>query len=118
MTQSKRGFWQSMDPWLIEFIGRGGRLENVLYNEPLDAIDRSTTGDWIRTAIEVLKTAHSNDALPQGAVDPAQSSLRAAVFTVLEGFTLPHDVRKILETAYYSTPSPPSIPVMLYKSTA
>jgi hypothetical protein len=27
--------------------------------------------------------------------------LRDAVFTVLEGFTLPVDVRKILETAYY-----------------
>jgi hypothetical protein len=26
------------------------------------------------------------------------------VFTVLEGFTLPHDVRKILEAAYYTTP--------------
>jgi hypothetical protein len=30
-------------------------------------------------------------------------SLEEAVFTVLEGFTLPHDVRKILETAYYRT---------------
>jgi hypothetical protein len=36
---------------------------------------------------------------------PAQEpeSLRDAVFTVLEGFTLPHDVRKILEAAYYTT---------------
>jgi hypothetical protein len=30
--------------------------------------------------------------------------LQAAVFTVLDGFTLPHDVRKILESAYYTTP--------------
>lgn len=29
-------------------------------------------------------------------------SLRKAVFTVLEGFTLPEDARKILESAYYS----------------
>jgi hypothetical protein len=37
---------------------------------------------------------------------PAQEpdSLRDAVFTVLEGFTLPQDVRKILEAAYYTTP--------------
>ncbi|CAB4125572.1 hypothetical protein UFOVP58_172 [uncultured Caudovirales phage] len=28
-------------------------------------------------------------------------NLRLSVFTVLEGWTLPHDVRKILETAYY-----------------
>ena len=36
---------------------------------------------------------------------PAQEpeSLRDAVFTVLEGFTLPHDVRKMLEAAYYTT---------------
>ncbi len=35
-------------------------------------------------------------------------SLKEAVFLVLEGFTLPHDVRKILETAYYTTP--PTVP--------
>lgn len=32
------------------------------------------------------------------------TGLSAAVFTVLEGFTLPPDVRKILECAYYSAP--------------
>jgi hypothetical protein len=32
-------------------------------------------------------------------------SLKDAVFTVLEGFTLPHDVRKILESAYYNPPA-------------
>ena len=32
--------------------------------------------------------------------------LRDAVFTVIEGFTLPNDVRKILETAYYNTTPP------------
>jgi hypothetical protein len=37
-------------------------------------------------------------------VEPVAQSLKDAVFTVLEGFTLPHDVRKILETAYYTTP--------------
>jgi hypothetical protein len=31
-------------------------------------------------------------------------TLSKAVFTVLEGFTLPHDARKILETAYYAQP--------------
>ena len=29
-------------------------------------------------------------------------TLKDAVFTVLEGFTLPHEVRKILEKAYYN----------------
>jgi hypothetical protein len=28
-------------------------------------------------------------------------NLQEAVFAVLEGWTLPHDVRKILENAYY-----------------
>ncbi len=37
-------------------------------------------------------------------VEPVAQSLKDAVFTVLEGFTLPHEVRKILETAYYTTP--------------
>ena len=61
-SADKRGFWQNMDPWLTEFIGEGGSLVKVLYNEPLDAIDRSSTGSWIQTAIEVFKKAHSNDA--------------------------------------------------------
>lgn len=35
------------------------------------------------------------------------ADLKKAVGTVLEGWTLPHDVRKILETAYYAdTPTP------------
>ena len=35
------------------------------------------------------------------------ADLKEAVGTVLEGWTLPHDVRKILETAYYAdTPAP------------
>lgn len=32
------------------------------------------------------------------------AALKAATFTVLEGFTLPHDVRKILESALYTIP--------------
>lgn len=32
------------------------------------------------------------------------AALKAATFTVLEGFTLPHDVRKILESAFYAIP--------------
>ena len=34
--------------------------------------------------------------------------LRDAVFAVLEGFTIPHDVRKILETAYYAALTAPA----------
>jgi hypothetical protein len=45
--------------------------------------------------------------------EPAQEpeSLRDAVFTVLEGFTLPQDARKILEAAYYTEP-PAQEPVL------
>lgn len=32
-------------------------------------------------------------------------SIKEAVFSVIDGFTLPHDVRKILETAYYAAPA-------------
>jgi len=32
------------------------------------------------------------------------TNLRTAVFTVLDGWTLPPDARKILETAYYAQP--------------
>ena len=32
------------------------------------------------------------------------AALKTATFTVLEGFTLPHDVRKILESAIYTIP--------------
>jgi hypothetical protein len=35
---------------------------------------------------------------------PMAQSLKDAVFTVIEGFNIPPDVRKILETAYYATP--------------
>lgn len=34
------------------------------------------------------------------------AELRSAVYTVLEGFTLPADARKILEAAYWATPAP------------
>jgi hypothetical protein len=40
----------------------------------------------------------------QAEQEPVARSLKDSVFLVLEGFTLPHDVRKILETAYYTTP--------------
>ena len=34
----------------------------------------------------------------------SMTDLKAAVFTVLEGWALPLDARKILETAYYAQP--------------
>ena len=37
---------------------------------------------------------------------PETNELRSAVFKVLEGWTLPHDVRSILEIAYYSQQAP------------
>jgi len=37
------------------------------------------------------------------AADKTPQSLEDAVLTVLEGFTLPPTVRKILETAYYAS---------------
>ena len=50
------------------------------------------------TTITAIKTALEAKDEPEG--------LRDAVFTVIEGFTLPNDVRKILETAYYNTTPP------------
>jgi len=49
-------------------------------------------------------------AFPKPVAQPAQEPelLRDAVFAVLEGFTLPHDVRKILEAAYYAAPLQPA----------
>ena len=41
--------------------------------------------------------------------EPVAQSLKDAVFTVIEGFNIPPDVRKILESAYYTTP--PAAPV-------
>ena len=37
---------------------------------------------------------------------PETTELRSVVFKVLEGWTLPHDVRSILEIAYYSQQAP------------
>ena len=46
---------------------------------------------------------------------PVAQSLKDAVFTVIEGFNIPHDVRKILESAYYNAPpAPQPVPVKTY----
>ena len=43
--------------------------------------------------------------MPQQSVQGViMTDLKAAVFTVLEGWALPLDARKILETAYYAQP--------------
>lgn len=47
-----------------------------------------------------------NTSPPQPQQEPV--ALRDAVSTVLEGFTLSQDVRKILETAYFNTTPPPA----------
>ena len=39
------------------------------------------------------------------------TDLKAAVFTVLEGWALPLDARKILETAYYAQPEQVITPI-------
>ena len=39
------------------------------------------------------------------------TDLKAAVFTVLEGWALPLDARKILETAYYAQPEQAMTPI-------
>jgi hypothetical protein len=46
---------------------------------------------------------------------PVAQSLKDAVFTVIEGFNIPPDVRKILESAYYNAPpTPQPVPVKTY----
>jgi hypothetical protein len=57
--------------------------------------------------LEGLVNEHCYKKIVETAISIADASnnekakLRKGVFTVLEGFTLPHDVRKILEAAYY-----------------
>lgn len=63
-TEGTKGFWTSMSPWLRELIGRGDSLVDALYNEPNDAIDSCDTGNWIQTAIEILKKAHALSQQP------------------------------------------------------
>jgi hypothetical protein len=53
---------------------------------------------------ECLPSFRRKTTPPAAKPEPVEQSLNDAVFTVLEGFTLPHDVRKILEAAYYTTP--------------
>jgi hypothetical protein len=43
-------------------------------------------------------------AQPAPVQEPVAQSLKDAVFTVIEGFNIPPDVRKILESAYYNAP--------------
>jgi hypothetical protein len=43
-------------------------------------------------------------ALKKSEQGVSMTDLKAAVFTVLEGWALPLDARKILETAYYAQP--------------
>jgi hypothetical protein len=58
------------------------------------------------TAIEMIDAILKEHpaAQPAPVQEPVAQSLKDAVFTVIEGFTLPHDVRKILESAYYNAP--------------
>jgi hypothetical protein len=53
-------------------------------------------------AADVLLTPPK--AQPAPVQEPVAQSLKDAVFTVIEGFNIPHDVRKILESAYYNAP--------------
>ena len=75
----KAGFWQSMDPWLSGFIGRGAALVKVLYNDPLKDVDCSMTGDWIQTANELFKKAHTSGAAPAHPDDAAVDAFAAAM---------------------------------------
>jgi hypothetical protein len=52
---------------------------------------------------------------PAPVQEPVAQSLKDAVFTVIEGFNIPPDVRKILESAYYNAPpAPQPVPVKTY----
>jgi hypothetical protein len=66
-----------------------------------DAGDLSTFGSGVNLHYRNSAVNNAWGGWKARAALAAEPSLRAAVFTVLEGFTLPHDVRKILETAYY-----------------
>jgi hypothetical protein len=73
----------------------------------LEALTNNAPG--FRPDIDIAITA-IKQARSASVQEPVAQSLKDAVFTVLEGFTLPHDVRKILEAAYYTPPAAP-VPV-------
>lgn len=50
---------------------------------------------------DTITADYVNDLLRENAY---LQGFRQVVFNVIEGFTLPPDVRKILETAYYKLP--------------
>jgi hypothetical protein len=81
----------------------------------LEALTPFSTPNWAGTGVDKANEAITaiNQALAAPVQGPVAQSLKDAVFTVLEGFTLPHDVRKILEAAYYTTPPAAPVPMTI-----
>jgi hypothetical protein len=78
---------------------------------------------WLKPPEDVIERFKAFEALvraderaqPAPVQELVAQSLKDAVFTVIEGFNIPHDVRKILESAYYNTPpAPQPVPVKTY----
>jgi hypothetical protein len=84
-------------------VVRSDMRERLNYKGPWVDMGRAIPDAWV----PVLYT--TPPAQPAPVQEPVAQSLKDAVFTVLEGFTLPHDVRKILEAAYYTPPAAPTV---------
>jgi hypothetical protein len=96
------------------------------YDTPLSSFVRSSDEAKAEVMERVIDKATEEQKAVIGCVnhdcdkckavqEPVAQSLKDAVFTVIEGFNIPHDVRKILESAYYTTPpAPQPVPVKTY----
>lgn len=78
---------------LIHAWADGAEIEYLSLTEPREW-NPAMTPQWEHNTEYRIK--------PEIKLNPVDN-LRLTVFTVLEGWTLPHDVRKILEAAYYDT---------------
>ena len=101
----------------LDWMAKNARDLGLSYDPTHDIVDiadiiagelkvsRGTAYDMMREALK--------EAFP--VQEPVAQSLKDAVFTVIEGFNIPHDVRKILESAYYNAPpAPQPVPVKTY----
>lgn len=70
----------------------------------LEIAVRQNSHDMLMTGEELRKCEAAITAIKQAQEPVTSSELEKAVSTVLEGWTIPAPVRKILETAYYAAP--------------
>ncbi len=90
--------------------------QRAVIQQMVDALDHADELLGGNDTLVMNGAAAGRWLLEQPAVqEPVAQSLKDAVFTVIEGFNIPPDVRKILESAYYNAPpAPQPVPVKTY----